>query len=71
MRKFMFSVIALMLLPLYSQTTSAAELSSGETVAAVVGTSGAILAAGLIAVGNDDSDCNSNTNTSTTTTTSR
>jgi len=70
MRKYILSIIALMLLPLYSQATSAAELSSGETVAAVVGTGGAILAAGLIAVGNDG-DGNSNTNTSTTTTTSR
>ena len=68
MRKYILSIIALMLLPLYSQTTSAAELSSGATVAAVVGTGGAILAAGLIAVGNDG---NSNTNTSTTTATSR
>ena len=70
MRKYVLSIIALMLLPLYSQATSAAELSSGETVAAVVGTGGAILAAGLIAVGNDG-DGNSNTNTSTTTATSR
>ncbi|MFS7197769.1 hypothetical protein AB6866_13260 [Rahnella inusitata] len=70
MRKYILSIIALMLLPLYSQATSAAELSSGETVAAVVGTGGAILAAGLIAVGNDG-DGNSNTNTSTTTATSR
>lgn len=70
MRKYILSIIALMLLPLYSQATSAAELSSGETVAAVVGTGGAILAAGLIAVGNDG-DGNSNTNTSTTTVTSR
>jgi len=71
MRKYILSIITLMLLPLYSQATSAAELSSGETVAAVVGTGGAILAAGLIAVGNDGGDGNSNTNTSTTTTTSR
>jgi len=70
MRKYILSIITLMLLPLYSQTTSAAELSSGATVAAVVGTGGAILAAGLIAVGNDG-DGNSNTNTSTTTATSR
>ncbi|MFS7380936.1 hypothetical protein AB6870_02470 [Rahnella inusitata] len=70
MRKYILSIIALMLLPLYSQATSAAELSSGETVAAVVGTGGAILAAGLIAIGNDG-DGNSNTNTSTTTATSR
>jgi len=71
MRKYILSIIALMLLPLYSQATSAAELSSGATVAAVVGTGGAILAAGLIAVGNDGGDGNSNTNTSTTTATSR
>lgn len=71
MRKFILSIIALMMLPLYSQTTSAAALSTGATVAVVVGTGGAILAAGLIAVGDDDSNGNSNTNTSTTTTTSR
>ncbi|TDS86230.1 hypothetical protein EDF78_11614 [Rahnella sp. BIGb0236] len=71
MRKFILSIIALMMLPLYSQSTSAAALSTGATVAVVVGTAGTILAVGLIAVGDDDGDGNSNTNTSTTTTTSR